>query len=156
MTNTWGTPQHVFDRLSAVFGPFDVDVAAEAGNAKCDLYFDVEQDGLRMPWLGRVFCNPPYDDIAPWVKKALEATTEGKAESVTLLLPVRTDQKWWHEEVMHRAEVVCWVQGRISFVREGKKNCSFEPSMVVRFCRNNSQQQPQFSSIQFPKQGRLT
>lgn len=77
------------------FGPFTLDVAAAAHNTKCERYFTREQDGLVQDWSGeRVWCNPPYSDIAPWVRKAWEcwASTSG----VVMLLPAnRTEQQWW-------------------------------------------------------------
>lgn len=155
-TNKWATPQYVFDRLSALFGPFDVDVAADEDSAKCDLYFDEDADGLSKPWLGRVWCNPPYDSIGPWVRKASESTTnERRCDAVTLLLPARTDQPWWQETVMKEACEVYFVKGRIAFVLPGKKNVSFEPSVVVRFRRGCLHTGPQFRTLEIPKQGRL-
>lgn len=83
----WGTPDKAFRALHAEFG-FTVDAAAEAHNAKLPRFF---QDGLRASWRGeRVFCNPPYSRILPWVRKAQEA------EVAVLVLPVRTGVPWWH------------------------------------------------------------
>lgn len=65
----WGTPQKLYDKLNAEFG-FTLDSCAHAGNAKCSRYFTAETDGLAQDWSGEVaFMNPPYDNIAPWVKR---------------------------------------------------------------------------------------
>lgn len=164
-TNTWGTPQYVFDFLNEAFGPFDIDVAADNENHKCDLWWTPEQDGLKQLWgwhhveslnrNARVWCNPPYDNIGPWVARAAQEAQDGLVDSVTLLLPVRTDQKWWQETVMRFACAIYFIKGRIAFVREGKTNCSFEPSMIVRFCRGNVKAAPTFGTLTIPKQGRL-
>lgn len=55
------------------------------------------RNGLTGSWEGaRVFCNPPFSEIASWVAKAWAS----KAELVVMLLPAcRTDQAWWHEYV---------------------------------------------------------
>ena len=87
----------------AVFGPLDerfrftVDVAASEENAKLDRYFDREADGLSRSWAGeRVWCNPPYSDIRPWLEKAWAE----QAELVVMLLPAnRTEQGWWQDLV---------------------------------------------------------
>lgn len=77
------------------YGPFTLDVAATAHNTKCARYFTRDQDGLDQVWSGeRIWCNPPYSDIAPWVRKAWVcwASTSG----ITMLLPAnRTEQSWW-------------------------------------------------------------
>ena len=43
-TDLWATPQDTFDALNAEFGPFDVDVCAVAGNAKCARFYTPETD----------------------------------------------------------------------------------------------------------------
>lgn len=50
-TDLWATPQDFFDHLNAEFN-FDVDVCATPDNAKCDIYFTKEQDGLVQSWGG--------------------------------------------------------------------------------------------------------
>lgn len=50
---------------------FTIDVAAAAHNTKCERYFDRAADGLIQPWSDEsVWCNPPYSDITPWIRKA--------------------------------------------------------------------------------------
>lgn len=65
------TPVEVFRPLDERFGPFTVDVAASRANAKCGRYYDRATDGLAQQWASeRVWCNPPYSAIRPWVEKA--------------------------------------------------------------------------------------
>jgi len=75
-TDQWATPQMFFDEVNAEF-QFDVDVCADHNNAKCDLYFTKEMDGLKQNWGGHVcWMNPPYGrEIGKWVKKAAESGT---------------------------------------------------------------------------------
>ena len=57
--NEWLTPPCLLDRL----GEFDLDPCSPV-NRPWDTarhHYTVEDDGLRQPWFGRVFCNPPYD-----------------------------------------------------------------------------------------------
>jgi phage N-6-adenine-methyltransferase len=91
------TPSSVFDPLHAEHG-FTLDVAASAANAKCARYFDLEADGLGQPWTGEVvWCNPPYSDIASWVRKAIYEVQCGCRKVVMLLPANRTEQVWWQE-----------------------------------------------------------
>jgi len=53
-TDEWATPMETFAELDREFGPFDLDVCADATNAKCARYFDREQDGLAQTWEGIV------------------------------------------------------------------------------------------------------
>ena len=84
-----------FAAFDEQFGPFTVDVAAAAHNTKCERYFTREQDGTAQDWSGeRVWCNPPYSEIAPWIRKAWDAWAS--TSGIVMLLPAnRTEQQWW-------------------------------------------------------------
>ena len=128
-SDEWETPQDVFDRLDAEFN-FNLDPCATAENHKCNTYYTAEDDGLEKSWGGqRVFCNPPYSQIAKWVEKAFR---EGQKDNtiVVLLVPSRTDTRWFHKYIYHRSEIR-FVRGRIKF-SGSKVNAPF-PSMVVIF-----------------------
>jgi len=87
--NEAGTPAALFRVLHEEY-KFTVDVCASPHNAKLPGYWSVEDNGLAMPWEGhRVWCNPPYRDITPWVNRGPEA------ELAVFLLPSRTDRFWW-------------------------------------------------------------
>jgi phage N-6-adenine-methyltransferase len=89
------TPRALFTPLDAEFR-FSLDACATAESAKCPRYFTKADDGLAQPWAGeRVWCNPEYSNIRPWVEKAWSE----RAELVAMLLPAWTDRKWWHELV---------------------------------------------------------
>ena len=129
-TDQWATPQDFFDELNKEFS-FDLDPCADAQNHKCERYFTKEQDGLRMDWGGsRVFCNPPYGrEIGEWVRKCYE---EGHKEGtiVVMLIPARTDTRYFHDYILNRAEVR-FVRGRLRF-GDAETGAPF-PSMVVIF-----------------------
>ena len=50
-TDEWETPQDFFDELNRIYH-FDLDVCATEQNAKCDRFFNSEQDGLKNSWGG--------------------------------------------------------------------------------------------------------
>lgn len=87
------TPDEIFLPLYEAH-KFTLDVAA---NAKCDLYFDREANGLSRSWDGEiVWCNPPWSQCAQWVEKAAKATALEACRKAVLLLPSnRTEQTWW-------------------------------------------------------------
>lgn len=58
-TDLWATPQDTFDKLNEEFS-FEIDVCANADNAKCAKFFTKEDDGLSQDWSGVCWMNPPY------------------------------------------------------------------------------------------------
>lgn len=129
-TDQWATPQEFFDELNKEFA-FNLDPCAGEDNHKCEEYFTREQNGLIQDWGGfRVFCNPPYGkEISDWVQKCYE---EGHKENtlVVMLIPARTDTKYFHDYILHRAEVR-FVRGRLKF--GGASTGAPFPSMLVIF-----------------------
>ena len=127
----WATPQDFYDRLNAEF-QFTLDPCADEGNHKCGRYYTQEQDGLSMDWTGeRVFCNPPYGrETAKWVQKCFDEVYAGGCQCAVMLLPARTDTRWFHDYIYHRAEIR-FIRGRLKF-GDGVSPAPF-PSMVVIF-----------------------
>lgn len=129
-TEMWETPQDFFDKLNEEFH-FTLDVCAIPENAKCENFYTPEIDGLKQPWKGVVWCNPPYGrQIGSWVRRALFASVAGN--TVVMLLPTRTDTRWFHEYIYGRKNVeIRFIRGRLKF--GGSKNSAPFPSMVVVF-----------------------
>lgn len=125
----WETPAALFDRLHAQY-QFTLDVCATPENAKCKRFFTKEDNGLVQTWnpFDRVFCNPPYGrDIGHWVAKCAYFGRTGLA---VMLLPARTDTRWWHDYVVPFGRVE-FLRGRLKF--NGHKNSAPFPSAVVVF-----------------------
>lgn len=125
-TDNWETPQDFFDNVNREFR-LNLDVCASDENHKCERYFTREQDGLSQNWGGcRCWCNPPYGrEIGAWVKKAAESNA-----IVVMLLPARTDTKWFHDYIYGKAEIR-FIKGRLKF--GDCKNSAPFPSMLVIF-----------------------
>lgn len=133
-TDQWATPQNFFDKLNDEFH-FTLDVAADETNHKCEKYYDKQIDGLSQPWVTLererevIWCNPPYGrEIGKWVEKAYTESLNGAI--VVMLLPARTDTKWFHDFIYGKAEIR-FIRGRLKF--GDSKNSAPFPSMVVIF-----------------------
>lgn len=141
-----GTPPGLVAAAEArwVPGGFTVDAAAQSTNAKVARYWSKIDNGLEQPWAGeRVWCNPPYDDIGPWVRKAARM----EAEVAVLLLPVRASRPWWHD-LMRSGAFLDFLEGRVNFINPEKSYNSpaessvlavFRPALVVVKERNQPQ-----------------
>lgn len=108
------TPQDFFDFLNGIFR-FDLDVCALPENTKCENFYTPKEDGLSQKWWGGVWCNPPYGkDIINWVRKASEEYVKDYNRFVVMLLPARTDTKWFQQYVYNKA-YLWFVDGRLRF-----------------------------------------
>ena len=114
----WATPHGVYDALNTEFH-FTLDPCPLGG----------DQDGLAtlfMPWAGqKVWCNPPYSEIAKWLARWHEP------ELAVYLIPARTDTKYFHQIVLPHATEIRFIRGRLKF--GGAKNSAPFPSMIVVF-----------------------
>lgn len=113
----WKTPKEFYKGLDAEFH-FDFDPCPT----------NPTFDGLSIPWKQSNFVNPPYKQIKLWVKKSYEEYLQGK--TVVLLIPSRTDTRWWHDYCM-KATDIRFVKGRLCFDDSGSP-APF-PSAVIVF-----------------------
>lgn len=125
----WLTPPELVEAL----GEFDLDPCGAPGHvlAKHTYLLENGDDGLRDPWFGRAYVNPPYGRyMRPWVEKMAE---HGKG---TLLIPVATGTKLWQEIVWPCADAILFYRHRINFHhRDGDRNGMVSPqaSALVAF-----------------------
>ena len=132
-TGEWSTPDDFFKKLGWRFGPFDLDPCATPHNTKCANFYTSTEDGLSKSWQGHtVFVNPPYGrGIEEWIKKGYEEAQTDDTK-IVMLIPARTDTKYWHNYVM-KAEMVFFVKGRLKF--GNSSNSAPFPSAVVVFTK---------------------
>ena len=102
-TNEWYTPAAYLQSVREFFGEIDLDpasnsIANEAVQAK-EIY-TANDNGLVLPWNGRVFVNPPYgvengQSLAgQFCCKAIEEHAAGNASEVIILVNSVHSQKW--------------------------------------------------------------
>ena len=121
-TTDWRTPVEVVDLLHVLWGGKpSIDPCASRNAPKSELIADVNffggspaQDGLLTPWNGTAFVNPPFGDLAAWVEKARHEHAKRRTQ-VVLLLPARTDTRYWHDHISHSAAICFW-RGRMRFL----------------------------------------
>lgn len=121
----WQTPKWLFDWARKRFGEFGIDVAAEKVNALCACYLDEETDALRdgVDWgaeNGLAWCNPPYAEPMPFVRKAIE---QAKKRGVSTVFLVNCDPStaWFKLALDHASDLVIITSdgetsGRVAFV----------------------------------------
>ena len=116
-TDHWSTPKDVYDALDAEFH-FDFD--------PCPLHCGL--DGIGAAWGKSNFVNPPYSEIKIWVEECYRHFILG--DTVVMLIPSRTDTRWWHDYVMKVTEIR-FIKGKLKF--GDAKNSAPSPSCIVIF-----------------------
>lgn len=132
-SDEWTTPQWLVDQYAAEFGPFDLDPAATAGDAKAPVFYTREDDGLSQPWKGKVWVNPPYSAVGHWVAKAAAEVAAGNAECAVCLVPARVDARWFRA-AQETASVIRVLPQRVKF-GSATDSAPF-PSAIIVFGAN--------------------
>ena len=89
-------------------------------------FYSPKQDGLKQPWRGRVWLNPPYGShIGGWIDRLLAEYERGAVSEAVALLPARVDTRWF-ARLDHYPQ--CHIRGRLRF--NGAGTAPF-PSAVV-------------------------
>lgn len=135
--NSWGTPTEVFRWASQVAGPFDLDAAASEWNAKCHFYFNEKQNGLTQDWsilgsIPKVWLNPPYSTVGPWLEKARVEARKG----CTVAVLVNADHTTgWYKQHVYNYQEQCFYPGvkRIDY----PKRIRFDPPRGVSKATTN-------------------
>jgi hypothetical protein len=112
-TSEWFTPRSIFDALGLTF---DVDPCSPGARhwVPARKVYTKADDGLRQPWEGLVFMNPPYggrNGHVPWLVKFLD-----HANGIAIVRAY-TSSAWWHAHVAPRAELLCFPRGKTKFIR---------------------------------------
>lgn len=98
---------------------FQLDPCATRLNKKAPTWFSASNDGLAQPWgTAACFVNPPYGRALPlWVARCRGAAYLGA--HVVALIPPGVATKWWSQHVVHAANRVVFLTGRIAFWLDG-------------------------------------
>jgi hypothetical protein len=113
MSSDWYTPPGYFARLGLTF---DLDPASPGPGhwVPAKRIYTIEDDGLRQPWEGLVFLNPPFggrNGHVPWLVKFL-----GHANGICIVRAY-TSSAWFHDHVVPRAQILCFPRGKTKFHR---------------------------------------
>jgi hypothetical protein len=121
----WETAPLIFAQLNEDFGPFDIDLTADAQRHLCPIWFGPDSplrlfDALTANWwdVGNTgYSNPPYGAFVPLIfeKAKLEA---GFGFASTFLPPLRIT-KGFHAHVLNGAAEVILPDKRLVFFENG-------------------------------------
>lgn len=125
----WLTPPEIVRAL----GPFDLDPCAPVVRPwdTAAHHYTIEDDGLKQPWHGSVWLNPPYNSKAGnWLSRLAD-----HGNGIALIF-ARTETSWFFSEVWRKADALLFIEGRLHFHHvdgtRAKAN-SGAPSVLVAY-----------------------
>lgn len=106
-TDEWLTPPSLIDKL----GPFDLDPCSPINRPwpTAAEHYTLADDGLRQPWHGYVWLNPPYAQADKWMARLAE-----HGDGIALLF-ARTETALWHAHIWPHTSGVLFLKGRLHF-----------------------------------------
>lgn len=132
--NEWLTPPEILSKL----GKFDLDPCAPVNRPwpTAVKHYTEADDGLRQPWVGRVYCNPPYDVklIGRFIRRCVE---HGNCIALTF---ARTDTKLFQDLVFPNAYGLLFIRGRLAFFHSTGQPAgnAGAPSVLIAFDKANA------------------
>lgn len=133
-TDVWLTPPALITSL----GEFDIDPCCPNNlpwkTAKDFYSLENGQDGLKLPWIGRVWLNPPYSNWVPFLEKL-----KNHNDGISLIF-ARTETKGFFDHVWEDADSILFLKRRVKFVKADLSSggSSTAPSILIAYGKNNT------------------
>ncbi len=133
-TDVWLTPPALITSL----GEFDLDPCCPNNlpwkTAKEFFSLENGQDGLKLPWIGRVWLNPPYSNWVPFLEKL-----KNHNNGISLIF-ARTETKGFFDHVWENADSILFLKRRVKFVKADLSSggSSTAPSILIAYGKNNT------------------
>lgn len=134
-TDVWCSPPELVYKL----GHFDTDPCSPNNLPwkLADKFYSLEngEDGLVLPWDGRVWLNPPYSCWGDFLKK-LSEHNNGIA-----LIYARTETRAFFDYVWDKADSILFIKRRIKFIKSdfSGTGSSTAPSVLIAYGKNNTE-----------------
>lgn len=149
----WYTPLIYIEAARQVMGSIMVDPASsDIANeiVKADLWYTKEDDGLKQPWAGTVWMNPPYSQplVQEFCDLFVEKIETGEITEGCVLVNNATETVFFQNMLKH-CRAVCFIEGRIQFIDENgdAKGAPLQGQAVLYFGTNYASFESVFSNF---------
>src|SRR6266568_3138242 len=122
-SNEWYTPARYVEAAREVMGSIDLDPASCAvANeiVKAKRFYTQREDGLKQPWYGSVWLNPPYgkinnkSTIELWIKRLIQEYRIGNVTDAILLTTCDSDNQWFQ---LLWEYIICFTNHNVHFFK---------------------------------------
>lgn len=110
-TDEWYTPKELIDS----FGKFDLDPCAPVNPLweTATVMYNINDDGLKQEWKGRVWLNPPYS--MPYLELFVKKLSE-HGDGIALIFS-RCELQMFYKYIFPKATAIKFLRRRIKFYR---------------------------------------
>jgi phage N-6-adenine-methyltransferase len=121
----WYTPKKYVEAAREVLGTIELDPASSSRAneyVEAEQFYDEQEDGLKQPWEGRVWMNPPYSAgvVEPFCRKLCGMYERGDVPEAILLVNNATETGWFQHSLKH-ADAICFPKGRIQYINPDRE-----------------------------------
>ena len=151
----WYTPSTIIEAARRTMHGIDLDPASSTEAQqwiKAGSYYTKEDDGLLLPWDGKVWLNPPYSAglIGLFVDKLL---SESGIEQAIVIVNNGTETTWG-QKLMGAANALCFPKRRVKFLRPKgleapPKGAPLQGQMICGFGVDRERFKQEFESMGF-------
>lgn len=133
-SDKWYTPPDLVAKL----GPFDLDPCSPNNLPwkLADKFYSLEngEDGLALPWEGRIWLNPPYSCWGKFLEKL-----SNHNNGISLIF-ARTETKSFFDFIWNKADSILFIKRRIKFIKSdfSGSGSSTAPSVLIAYGANNT------------------
>lgn len=138
-TDDWLTPPHIIPALGG-WESFDLDPAAIEDQIwpTARQHYTIRDNGLILPWHGRVWLNPPYSR-GPLRKFMARMAAHGRGIAFIF---ARTDTETFHAYGWERADAMLFLHGRTTFYtpdgkparrKDGSESNGGAPTVLIAY-----------------------
>ena len=143
----YGTPLELYSKLNNIFD-FKLDPATTMSNPlRTEYFYTKEIDGLKQEWNDNTYINPPFgsrngNNISNWINKMEKESELNKNCVYVMLLPSRTETRYFQDLIWKKGSIVYFIKGRLKFVNP-ILNSKLQPHIIgsMLWIRNASFEQ---------------